>query len=92
MMPMSERLRSGGQERPGVARPARAATIVPGASGRDRGPSPGQALMLQRAAGNRATARVLARWSAHPDKDKKGVLLTDAAAGEYQRFNLPLSK
>jgi hypothetical protein len=91
-MAMPEHLRSGGQERPGVARPPRAATTVPGASVRDRGPSPAQALMLQRAAGNRAAAGVLARWSAHPDKDKKGVLLTDGAAGEYQRFNLPLSK
>jgi hypothetical protein len=92
MTPMPEHLRSAGPQRPGLARPARAAATVPGASVRDRGPSPGQALMLQRAAGNRAAARVLSRWSAHPDKDKKGVLLTDGAAGEYQRFNLPLSK
>jgi hypothetical protein len=91
-MPMPEHLRSGGQERPAVARPPRAAATVPVASVRDRGPSPGQVLMLQRAAGNRAAGRALARWAAHPDKDKKGVLMTDAAAGDYQRFNPPLSK
>lgn len=50
------------------------------------------ALALQRAIGNRATGRVLARWAAHPDKDKKGVLMPDAMAAEYGRFNPPLSK
>jgi hypothetical protein len=35
---------------------------------------------------------VLSRWAAHPDKDKKGVLMTDAMAAEYARFNPPLSK
>jgi hypothetical protein len=35
---------------------------------------------------------VLARWAAHPDKEKKGVMLTDAAAAELLRFNPPLNK
>ncbi len=50
------------------------------------------ALALQRAIGNRATSRVLTRWAAHPDKDKKGVLMPDAMAAEFTRFNPPLSK
>jgi hypothetical protein len=50
---------------------------------------PAQALALQRAAGNRATGRALARWMAHPDKNKKGVLLPDSAGAEYLRFNPP---
>ena len=59
---------------------------------RSAAPAPSQALALQRAAGNRAVTRALARWSAHPDKDKKGALMTDAIAAEYNRFNPPLSK
>jgi hypothetical protein len=55
-------------------------------------PSPAAAIALQRAVGNRAAARLLARWAAHPDKDKKGVFMTDAAAAEFLRFNPPLSK
>jgi hypothetical protein len=51
--------------------------------------TPAEALFLQRAAGNRATARKLARWTKHPDPDKKGVLLPDVVAGEYLRFNPP---
>jgi hypothetical protein len=51
-----------------------------------------KALALQRAVGNRAAARVLARWAPHPDKEKKGMFMTDAAAAEYNRFNPPLSK
>jgi len=47
---------------------------------------------LQRAAGNRAAARVLARWAAHPDKDKKGQFMTDAMAASWDKFNPPLSK
>jgi hypothetical protein len=50
------------------------------------------ALALQRAAGNRAATRALTRWAAHPDKDKKGVLMPDAMAAEFLRFNPPLSK
>jgi hypothetical protein len=66
------------------------------ASSRNAAPAPGslvaRATALQRAVGNRAATRVLSRWAAHPDKDKKGVLMTDAMAGEYNRFNPPLSK
>jgi hypothetical protein len=51
-----------------------------------------RAIELQRAAGNRAASRVLTRWAAHPDKDKKGVLLPDEMAGEFVKFNPPLSK
>lgn len=63
----------------------------------ERGPMSGRpaeagTLALQRAIGNRATARLLSRWSAHPDKDKKGVLMPDAMAAEYSRLNPPLSK
>lgn len=49
-------------------------------------------IALQRAVGNRATARALARWAAHPDKDKKGQFMTDGMAEEWSRFNPPLSK
>jgi hypothetical protein len=93
MAAMEQRLR------PPMAKPApdaRAAQPAPaGASGapvRAAGPTPAQAIALQRTAGNRAATRMLSRWAAHPDKDKKGVLMTDAAAGDYQRFNPPLSK
>lgn len=55
-------------------------------------PSPAGVLALQRAAGNRAAARVLARWSAHPDKDKKGQFMSDAMAASWNKFNPPLSK
>jgi hypothetical protein len=48
-----------------------------------------RALALQQAAGNRAATRALARWTAHPDKDKKGELMPDAVAAEYVRFNPP---
>jgi hypothetical protein len=64
--------------------PARAARVA--------GPSPAGVLALQRAAGNRAAARLLARWSAHPDKDKKGQFMTDAMAASWNKFNPPLSK
>lgn len=47
------------------------------------------ALALQRTAGNRATAGVLARWIKHPDPEKKGVVVPDVAAAEYNRFNPP---
>jgi hypothetical protein len=48
-----------------------------------------RALALQRAVGNRATARELSRWAAHPDKDKKGVLVPDVVAEGYLHFNPP---
>lgn len=55
-------------------------------------PLAASALALQRAAGNRATRQAVARWAAHPDKDKKGVLMPDPMAQEFVRFNPPLSK
>jgi hypothetical protein len=61
----------------------------PGASARTAGPSPAQALALQRAAGNRAAARVLSRWIKHPDKDKKGIMVPDSSAAAYDHFNPP---
>jgi hypothetical protein len=63
-----------------------------GAPVRVAAPAPAQALALQRAAGNRAAARVLSRWSAHPDQDKKGVLMADETAAAFVRLNPPLSK
>ena len=47
------------------------------------------ALALQRAVGNRAAARMLSRWAAHPDKDKKGVFVPDEVAQGYVHFNPP---
>ena len=64
------------------------------ASRAPRGPgngpaSPAQALALQRLAGNRATTATLARWTAHPDPAKKGVMVPDSVAAEFLRFNPP---
>jgi hypothetical protein len=89
---MGEHARSDAPDRSSRERPATAAAMVQSVSGRSGGPTPAQALALQRAVGNRAAARVLSRWAAHPDKDKKGVLMPDAMAGEFVRFNPPLSK
>jgi hypothetical protein len=50
---------------------------------------PQQAIAMQRAVGNRAAARVLARWAAHPDKTKKGVMVPDVVAADLMRFNPP---
>jgi hypothetical protein len=47
--------------------------------------------MLQRLAGNRATARVLGRWTAHPDPEKKGTIVPDVVAADFLRFNPPKS-
>jgi hypothetical protein len=60
-----------------------------GAAARGNVPTPADALFLQRAVGNRSTTRTLARWTKHPDPDKKGVLLPDAVAADYLRFNPP---
>jgi hypothetical protein len=59
---------------------------------RDPRPIQAQALALQRAVGNRAAARVLARWTAHPDKAQKGAFVSDEVAEEYLRFNPPKSQ
>ena len=70
--------------------PAGAASSSPPAHRpRGRGPVPAAAIALQRAAGNRAAARVLARWINHPDQKKKGVVVPDVVAEEYTRFNPP---
>lgn len=70
-----------------AARPA-----VPGARARFAGPSPAQALALQRAAGNRAATRVLARWTKHPDEKQKGVMVPDRVAEDLLHFNPPQNK
>ena len=51
-----------------------------------------RAAALQRAVGNRAAARVLARWVKHPDADKKGVMVPDVVAEDFTRFNPPQNK
>jgi hypothetical protein len=77
-----DRAQSSPQQRPAPVRPV-------GAPARGGAATPAEALFLQRVAGNRATARTLARWTKHPDPDKKGVLLPDVVAEEYLRFNPP---
>lgn len=67
-------------------------TAAPSRSARASGPSPADALSLQRTIGNRAATRMLARWAPHPDKDKKGQFMTDEMATDWNRFNPPLSK
>lgn len=85
---MHERARSEGQpQQPAPATRPAPTTVAPPQPGAR--PTPAEALALQRAVGNRAAARTLARWAAHPDKDKKGQFLTDSAAAEYTRFNPP---
>lgn len=61
-------------------------------AGTDRGARTSAALSLQRAAGNRATARILARWTNHPDATKKGVTVPDVVAADYLRFNPPANE
>jgi hypothetical protein len=73
-----------------TAAPAQAPAPV--SSPRRAGPSPAQALRLQRAAGNRAAARFLARWVKHPDADKKGVMVPDVVAEDFTHFNPPQNK
>jgi hypothetical protein len=48
-----------------------------------------RALALQRAVGNKAAGRMLARWAVHPDKEQKGVMVPDSSAAEYTHFNPP---
>jgi hypothetical protein len=73
-----------------VAREAIAAPMS--APARSAGPSPAQALHLQRTAGNRAAGRVLSRWIKHPDDKKKGEMMSDEAAEMYNHFNIPQNK
>lgn len=61
----------------------------PGASARRAGPTPAQALALQRQVGNRTATRTLARWTKHPDPEQKGVIVPDSVAEELLRFNPP---
>jgi len=75
-MPASDSRRDSGGAR--ARAPARAAS---GAAAR--------LIALQRAAGNKATGRALARWIKHPDAEQKGVMVPDASADEYTRFNPP---
>lgn len=82
---MSDHERTEQSQRPAPASAPRAATRV-------TGPKQAQVLRLQRAAGNRAVARELQRWAAHPDKEKKGQFMTDQMAADWDRFNPPLSK
>ena len=82
---MAERTRSEGPEAKSAASPRSDAPVA-------RHPAVSGALALQRAVGNRAATQVLQRWAAHPDKDKKGVLMPDEMASEFTRFNPPLSK
>jgi hypothetical protein len=82
---MAERTRSEG---PGTKPAAGSRSDAPIA----RHPAAAGAIALQRAVGNRAATQVLQRWAAHPDKDKKGVLMPDEMAAQYNRFNPPLSK
>jgi hypothetical protein len=67
--------------------PARTSAAAPRPA--DRRPGVAAAIALQRAVGNRAAARVLARWTRHPDQEKKGVMVPDVVASEYDRFNPP---
>ena len=85
---MTERTRT---EAP-AAKPSVAPRAGPHAAPVARHPATAGAIALQRAVGNRAAATVLQRWAAHPDKDKKGMLMPDEMAAEFSRFNPPLSK
>jgi hypothetical protein len=82
---MTERTRTPAPDAKPAESPRVAAPIA-------RHPATADALALQRAVGNRAATQVLQRWAAHPDKDKKGVLMTDGVAADFTRFNPPLSK
>jgi hypothetical protein len=83
----SDRTESRQRDRQDTTRPAAA-----GAPARSTGPSPTQAIALQRSAGNRVAARVLARWTKHPDEKQRGVMLDDTAAAELLRLNPPQNK
>ncbi len=90
---MSQADRSDGQARTTANRPERErASSPPAARDWSNGPASARALALQRTVGNRAAARILARWSRHPDEKEKGKLLSDDAAADYLHFNLPLNK
>jgi hypothetical protein len=87
MAEMKDRVARPESEKPAAASVAR--TPAQGAPARKPGPSPAQALALQRTAGNRAAARTLARYVKHPDPEQKGVMVPDISAEEFTRFNPP---
>jgi hypothetical protein len=86
----SDRTEAPGRTTPNRPPDSRAQQPVPSAV--SPGPSPANALALQRTVGNRAASRLLARWSKHPDEREKGKLLSDEAAVDYMHFNVPLNK
>ena len=51
--------------------------------------APARVPTLSRAIGNRATARLLARWAKHPDAEQKGMMVPDSVAEDFVRFNPP---
>ena len=52
-------------------------------------PATAPARTLSRAIGNRATARLLARWTKHPDAEQKGMMVPDSVAEDFVRYNPP---
>jgi hypothetical protein len=86
---MGEHTRSARSDAPTAQRSSAPVTRIPAPLVR---PSVSGALALQRAIGNRATGRILSRWAAHPVPEKKGILMTDGAVADYNRFNPPLNK
>jgi hypothetical protein len=70
-------------QRPAAPETARAA--------RSPAPPTGRASVtaLQRAVGNRATGRLLARWVRHPDPEQKKVMVPDSVAEAFVRDNPP---
>jgi hypothetical protein len=75
-----------------VSRSARVAARAPEGSSTHPPAAAALALRLQRAVGNRAAGRVLARWVKHPDDKQKGVMVPDVAAEDFARFNPPQNK
>lgn len=55
-------------------------------------PTAAAALRLQRAVGNRAAGRLLARWAKHPDDKQKGVMVPDVVSEDFAHFNPPQNK
>lgn len=80
-----------GEQAPGTARD-RVPAAAPGAPARRPEPRAALALRLQRAVGNRAAGRVLARWAKHPDAKQKGVMVPDVVSEDFTRFNPPQNK
>lgn len=70
-------------------KPSPAARAVPAATPVAAAPPVARAALLQRAVGNRAAGRVLARWVKHPDPEKKSVMVPDSVAEAIDHFNPP---